>query len=100
MAGRPSLVLGSKGLLYVQLDVQGIARDAHSGAAPTLPSAAWRLVQALATLRGPEGAVRIPGFYDDVIPPTEAQLEALADQTDMEAIMRRDVRDRGICRTA
>ena len=88
MAGRPSLVLGSKGLLYVQLDVQGLAQDAHSGAAPALPSAAWRLVQALATLRGPDGKVRIPGFYDAVIPPTPAQLEALADLTDTEAVTR------------
>ena len=88
MAGRPSLVLGSKGLLYVQLDVQGIARDAHSGAAPSLPSAAWRLIQALGALRGPDGQVRIPGFYDDVIPPTEIQLEALADLTDTEAVTR------------
>ncbi|HJT58647.1 MAG TPA: M20/M25/M40 family metallo-hydrolase, partial [Ktedonobacteraceae bacterium] len=62
--GRPELDLGTKGLLYVQLDVQGTGIDTHSGAAPMLPSAAWRLVQALATLRTPDGQVRIPGFYD------------------------------------
>jgi acetylornithine deacetylase/succinyl-diaminopimelate desuccinylase-like protein len=88
MADRPSLVLGSKGMLYVQLDVQGIGHDAHSGTAPSLPSAAWRLVQALGTLRDPAGKILIPGFADDVIPPTAAQLEALADLTDMEAQMR------------
>jgi acetylornithine deacetylase/succinyl-diaminopimelate desuccinylase-like protein len=86
--GRPGVVLGTKGLLYVQYEVQAMARDAHSGGAATLPSAAWRLVQALASLRGPDGRVRIPGFYDDVLAPTEAQLEALADQTDMEELMR------------
>ena len=86
--GRPGLVLGAKGLLYVQLEVQGIARDAHSGNAPVLPSAAWRLVQALASMRGPDGRARIPGFYDAVRPPTQAELDALADQTDMEDKMR------------
>ena len=44
---RPQLGLGTKGLLYVQLDVQGTGIDAHSGSAPILPSAAWRLVQLL-----------------------------------------------------
>jgi len=86
--GRPVLVLGTKGLLYVQLDVQGAGRDAHSGAAPVLPSAAWRLVQALASLRTPDGWVRIRGFYDAVRLATAAELEALADQTDMEEELR------------
>jgi len=81
--GRPSFTLGTKGLLYVQLDVQGTGVDAHSGSAPILPSAAWRLVQALATLRTPDGHVRIPGFYDTVRPPTPTQLKALSEQTDM-----------------
>jgi len=83
--GRPELVLGTKGLLYVQLDVQGTGIDTHSGAAPILPSAAWRLIQALATLRTPDGRVRIPGFYEAVRPPSAEQLAALADQTDMDA---------------
>ena len=89
VAGRPTLVLGTKGLLYVQLDVQGAGTDAHSGSAPILPSAAWRLVEALASLRAPDGRVRIPGFYDAARSPTPAELEALADQTDMETEMRR-----------
>lgn len=82
---RPSLVLGSKGLLYVQLDVRGINQDAHSGGAPILPSAAWRLVQALATLKSPKGRVRIAGFYDAVRKPNAAQREALANEDDTEA---------------
>jgi len=86
--GRPMLSLGTKGLLYVQLDIQEIGSDAHSGNAAILPSAAWRLVQALATLRTPEGRVRIPGFYDTVLPPSPAQLEAIANQTSTEEQMK------------
>ncbi len=83
-SGRPDLVMGTKGILYVQLDADGAGRDAHSGAAPILPSAAWRLVQALATLRTPDGQVRIAGFYDDVLPLTPEELAALADQEDQD----------------
>ncbi|HEY6409777.1 MAG TPA: M20/M25/M40 family metallo-hydrolase [Ktedonobacteraceae bacterium] len=86
--GRPELLLGTKGLFYVQLDVQGTGIDAHSGSAPILPSAAWRMVQALATLRTPDGHIRIPGFYDAVLKPTDAQLAAIADQPNMDAELR------------
>lgn len=85
---RPQLGLGTKGLLYVQLDIQGTGIDAHSGSAPILPSAAWRLVQALATLRSPEGKIRIPGFYDRVLPPSAAQLSAILDQPDQDTQLR------------
>ena len=87
-SGRPELVMGTKGLIYVQLDVDGTGVDAHSGAAPILPSAAWRLVQALATLRTPSGHIRIPGFYDAVLPPSEEQLAAITDQPNQDAEMR------------
>ncbi len=86
--GRPELDLGSKGLLYVQLDVQGTGIDTHSSMAPILPSAAWRMVQALATLRTSDGHIRIPGFYDAVRQPTPAQLAAIADQPDTDAEVR------------
>ncbi|MBO0780026.1 MAG: M20/M25/M40 family metallo-hydrolase, partial [Ktedonobacteraceae bacterium] len=87
-SGRPALSLGTKGLFYVQLDVQGTSVDAHSGNAAVLPSAAWRLVQALASLRTPEGRVLIPGFYDAVRSPSQGQLEALAGQEEREDQMK------------
>lgn len=86
--GRPQVTLGTKGLLYVQLEVELMGSDAHSGHAPILPSAAWRLVHALASVRGPDGRVRIPGFYDAVREPSPAERAALADQTDVDDLLR------------
>ena len=86
--GRPVLVLGAKGMLYVQYEVRAMSRDAHSGSATVLPSAAWRLVHALASLRDAAGRIRIAGFYDDVQSPSPRALDALADLTDMEDLMR------------
>lgn len=71
-SGRPQLLLGGKGILYVELRVRTLARDAHSGSATFLPNAAWRLVDALATLMDERGRVLIDGFYDDVRPPDDA----------------------------
>src|SRR5262249_22617392 len=40
--GRPIVVLGLRGILYVEYHVRVLSRDAHSGGAHNLPNAAWR----------------------------------------------------------
>lgn len=83
--GRPILSLGLKGLCYVELRTRSMARDLHSSLGASVPNAAWRLTWALATLKGPDGRIRIPGFYDRVVPPSERDLEMLARLPDIEA---------------
>jgi acetylornithine deacetylase/succinyl-diaminopimelate desuccinylase-like protein len=81
--GHPLVSLGARGLLYVQLSVNTLPFDAHSGGANLLPNAAWRLTWALAGLKGPDERVRIPGFYERVAAPSprqEALLTALPSQ--------------------
>jgi acetylornithine deacetylase/succinyl-diaminopimelate desuccinylase-like protein len=75
--GQPSVTLGFKGLLYVRLEIEALQRDAHSAAAAVLPSAAWRLVEALSSIRGLDGRVRIPGFYDAVREPSPAERDVM-----------------------
>jgi acetylornithine deacetylase/succinyl-diaminopimelate desuccinylase-like protein len=76
--GHPMISLAARGLLYVELTVQTISRDAHSGGANHLPNAAWRLVWALASLKAADERVLIPGFYDAVKPPSPRLEELLA----------------------
>lgn len=81
--GQPEQSLGMRGIFYVELSVQTAAMDAHSGLGGSIfPNAAWRLVWALNTLKAPDERVRIPGFYDDVVPPSERDLEMLASLPD------------------
>lgn len=80
--GRLSIGLGFKGALSVRLDVRLLKSDAHSAIAAVAPSAAWRLVEALASLRDRGGTVRIDGFYEDVREPSEAERRAIAEQGD------------------
>jgi acetylornithine deacetylase/succinyl-diaminopimelate desuccinylase-like protein len=75
--GALPLYAGLKGMLYVELHARGVAYDLHSANATLAPSAAWRLVGALQSLRDGEGRVRIPGFYDDVVPPTDRERELM-----------------------
>jgi acetylornithine deacetylase/succinyl-diaminopimelate desuccinylase-like protein len=86
-----NIYLGVKGMLYVDLEAAGARRDLHSASAAVIPSAVWRLVWALRTLKGPDEQVRVPGFYDDVVPPTPAEmanLARIADQRDDDASRR------------
>jgi acetylornithine deacetylase/succinyl-diaminopimelate desuccinylase-like protein len=75
--GRPQVVLGLRGICYIEFHVRTLARDAHSGEAHNLPNAAWRLVWALSTIKGPDERIRIPGFYDGAAPPSEAERHLL-----------------------
>ena len=76
--GRPEVALGFKGALGVRLDVRTLATDAHSSLEAIAPSAPWRLVQALASLRDRAGRVRVAGFYDRALPPTDEERQAIA----------------------
>jgi acetylornithine deacetylase/succinyl-diaminopimelate desuccinylase-like protein len=75
--GRPGLICGVRGMVYAELSVRTLAFDAHSGGAQLLPNAAWRLIEALTTLRSPGGTITVDGFLDDIVAPTEAELAHL-----------------------
>ncbi|MGD2079371.1 MAG: M20/M25/M40 family metallo-hydrolase [Chloroflexota bacterium] len=77
--GQPVQALGMRGICYVELSVKTASRDAHSGLGGTIfPNAAWRLVWALNTLKDQDERVLIPGFYDDVRPVSEVDLDYLS----------------------
>ncbi len=70
--------LGLRGICYVELSVSTADRDVHSGLGGSIfPNAAWRLVWALNTLKGPDERIRIPGFYDPIVPPSQADRELM-----------------------
>ncbi|HEY7122590.1 MAG TPA: M20/M25/M40 family metallo-hydrolase [Ktedonobacterales bacterium] len=75
--GEPTCWLGPRGLLYVELAVETMRRDAHSGGAHVLPNAAWRLLRALMTLKDEQEQILIPGFYDDALPMGERALSLI-----------------------
>jgi acetylornithine deacetylase/succinyl-diaminopimelate desuccinylase-like protein len=77
-AGVPEVALGLKAILYVELRVRTMMDDVHSLNAAIVPNAAWRLVEALATLRAPDGTILIPDWLDGYQAPTAAD-EALVD---------------------
>ncbi len=63
---RPIISLGMKGLLYVELSKKESIRDAHSSLAVIIENPAWRLVEALKTLRDIDGTILIKDWYKEV----------------------------------
>ncbi len=74
---KPHVSLGNSGLLTCQLRAMGGSKDLHSARARLVPNAAWKMVWALNSMKGPDGEVNIAGFYDDVRPVSERERELL-----------------------
>ena len=75
----PMQYLGLRGICYVELSVETANMDIHSGLGGSIfPNASWRLVWALNTLKDQQERIRLPGFYDPIIPPSEREIELLA----------------------
>ena len=75
----PAITIALRGLVYFQLDVTGSRLDLHSGVyGGAVDNPANALCAIVAALKGPDGRVKVPGFYDDVVELTEADREAFA----------------------
>lgn len=77
--GSPVLKYGVRGVASFELRARGANRDVHSGNfGGVVPNPIWELVHLLASMKNPRGEVTIEGFYDNIIPPTPLELEAVA----------------------
>lgn len=77
--GQPAITYGLKGIAYFELRLTGPKKDLHSGTfggAVTNPANA--LVKLLAAIRDDNGRVQLPGFYDDVVPLSDAEKKQFA----------------------
>jgi acetylornithine deacetylase/succinyl-diaminopimelate desuccinylase-like protein len=75
--GLPTLCVGLRGMIYTELEVRGARTDLHSGMyGGAAPNPFVAMAQILAGLKDPLGRILIPGFYDDIVPPSAEELAA------------------------
>jgi len=75
----PSLSIGSKGLVTMDIIVEGAAGDLHSGRyGGTVANPLHALSQILASLHDPAGRVAVAGFYDGIPPLTPERRREIA----------------------
>ncbi|NTU63583.1 MAG: dipeptidase, partial [Chloroflexi bacterium] len=93
----PCLVYALRGLCYIQVEVTGPARDLHSG---QYGGAVYNPIQALsemlASLKDRAGHITVPGFYDKVVPLSEAERRILAQAPFSEEEFKRDAGVKGV----
>ena len=77
--GIPTLCIGLRGLIYMEVEASGPSRDLHSGLyGGAAPNAVFGLVELLGKLKNADGVIQIPGIYGDVEPPAPAERESWA----------------------
>lgn len=77
--GQPAITYGLRGIACYELRLTGPNRDLHSGSfGGTVTNPANALAGMLAGLVDDQGKVRIPGFYDDVLPLSDRERKELA----------------------
>jgi acetylornithine deacetylase/succinyl-diaminopimelate desuccinylase-like protein len=75
--GVPTLCIGLRGLMYLEIEARGPARDLHSGMyGGAAPNAVYGLVELLAKAKDADGHIQIPGIYNDVTSPAPAEIES------------------------
>ena len=75
----PAITVGLRGLAAAEIHVRGPHQDVHSGVfGGAIENPINALASIIAGLKGPDGRVRIPGFYDDVVALTDAERQAMA----------------------
>jgi acetylornithine deacetylase/succinyl-diaminopimelate desuccinylase-like protein len=73
--GMPTLCIGLRGLIYMEVEATGPTRDLHSGLyGGAAPNAVYGLIELLAKAKNADGVIQIPGIYNDVEEPAPAEI--------------------------
>ncbi len=75
----PTLCVGLRGIVYGEIHVQGADHDLHSGVyGGAAPNPMQAVAEIICALKGRDGHILIPGFYDRVRPPSPEERRAWA----------------------
>ncbi|GAB2569652.1 M20/M25/M40 family metallo-hydrolase [Spirosoma areae] len=92
VSGKRIVQFGVRGDVNMHLTVYGPKRPLHSGNYGNwAPNPALRLVKLLASMKDDNDQVVIKGFYDDVVPLTASEKQALAKMPNMEAALKQEL---------
>jgi len=87
---RPIVGLGMKGLLFVELIAKESKIDVHSSLAVLIKNPAWRLVDAVKTLRNSQGRILIKDWYKEVTPLTKTDLKIIKQEPFDESVFKKE----------
>jgi acetylornithine deacetylase/succinyl-diaminopimelate desuccinylase-like protein len=92
VSGKKMISFGVRGDVNMNLTVYGPKRPLHSGNYGNwAPNPALALVQLLATMKDDRGHILVEGYYDDVIPLSANEKEALAKIPNIEETLKKEL---------
>jgi acetylornithine deacetylase/succinyl-diaminopimelate desuccinylase-like protein len=75
----PSMCVGMRGVVDAEISLRGPERDLHSGSfGGAVPNPLHVMADMLSRLHDADGRVTVPGFYDRVLPLSQAERELIA----------------------
>ena len=91
-SGKKMISFGVRGDVNMNLTVYGPKRPLHSGNYGNwAPNPALSLVQLLATMTDDKGHILVEGYYDDVIPLSSGEKEALSKIPNIEETLKKEL---------
>jgi acetylornithine deacetylase/succinyl-diaminopimelate desuccinylase-like protein len=92
VSGRKMVSFGVRGDVNMHLTVYGAKRPLHSGNYGNwAPNPARLLVELLAGMKDENGTVLVKGFYDDVVPLSASEKEAILKIPDIEETLKKEL---------
>jgi acetylornithine deacetylase/succinyl-diaminopimelate desuccinylase-like protein len=77
--GLPTLCVGLRGIVYLDLEVRGAGHDLHSGIyGGAAPNPIQAIAEILCALKDRDGHILIPGFHSRIRPPSPEERDAWA----------------------
>jgi acetylornithine deacetylase/succinyl-diaminopimelate desuccinylase-like protein len=91
-SGRPLVFFGNRGDIGMDITVYGPVRALHSGHYGNwAPNPAMELSRLLASMKDADGRVLIEGYYDDILPLTDADKKAIAELPNNDSELQREL---------
>ncbi|MFN8580450.1 MAG: M20/M25/M40 family metallo-hydrolase [Gemmatimonadaceae bacterium] len=96
-SGTPQVIFGMRGVTGLELTIYGPTRPLHSGHYGNwAPNPGAMIANLIASMRDDDGHIRIAGFYDDIVPISASEKQAIAALPPVDSTLRASL---GLART-
>lgn len=75
---KPTLIFGVRGGVWAEISLHTSKREFHVSYENVVPNAAEQVARITSSLWTADGQVALSGFYEDILPPSQAELEMLS----------------------
>ena len=94
--GQMEITGGTKGIVTFDASVKSANVDIHSKFGGNIDSSSWYLINALSSLRDASGKILVEGIYEDVVEPTEYEMDLVRQYAQLDQSHLQEVYELGL----